>query len=74
MSRYIELDEVIEITAETGAMVTQIRAQNLPSIDIVRCGECKHWNYEMSGCRRNPSVVAWRDDDFCSYGESKESE
>ena len=40
-----------------------------PSIDIVHCRECKYWNYEMSGCKRNPSVVAWRDDDFCSYGE-----
>lgn len=45
-----------------------------PSIDIVRCKECKHWNCEMSGCKRNPSVLAWRDDDFCSYGEPNLSE
>lgn len=37
--------------------------------ELVRCKECRWWNYEMSGCKRNPSVVAWRDDDFCSYGE-----
>lgn len=40
-------------------------------VEVVRCKECKHWNYEMSGCKRNPSVVAWRDNDFCSYGEER---
>lgn len=48
---------------------TAERIRKIPSIDIVRCKECRWWNYEMSGCKRNPSVVAWRDDDFCSYGE-----
>ena len=44
-----------------------------PSIDIVRCKECKYWNSETNGCKRNPSVEAWRADDSCSYGE-RESE
>lgn len=49
---------------------TVIRMLNdLPSIDIVRCKECKYWNSETNGCKRNPSVEAWKPDDFCSYGE-----
>ncbi len=44
MSRYIKLDDVIEITAETGAMETQIRAKRLPSIDIEpKRGEWIEW-------------------------------
>ena len=51
-----------------------------PSIDIVRCGECKHnpWDFD-----RTDYTCVWDDDfadrpqtphDFCSYGERKESE
>ena len=42
-----------------------------PLIEIVRCGECKWWNEETHGCNRNPSVNAWLETDFCSYGERK---
>ena len=42
-----------------------------PLIEIVRCGECKWWNEETHGCNRNPSVNAWWETDFCSYGERK---
>ena len=73
MSRYIDADALAYIVASNGDAdfinkVTMLMIK-APSIDIVRCGECKWWNCEMSGCKRNPSVVAWRDDDFCSYGE-----
>lgn len=40
-------------------------------IEIVTCGECKHWNEETHGCNRNPSVGAWWETDFCSYGERR---
>ena len=40
-------------------------------IYLVRCGECKWWNEETHGCNRNPSVNAWLETDFCSYGERK---
>ena len=48
-----------------------------PSIDIVRCKECRHRNErcgmgERRWCERlNMSTTP---DDFCSYGERKESE
>ena len=47
----------------------------VPSIDIVRCGECKHWNNEtdMTYCDR--TVWFGTDaDDYCSFGEVERSE
>lgn len=43
---------------------------NAPTIDLVRCGECKHWY------RNNPPIDEECDmlpnaDDFCPYGERK---
>lgn len=39
-----------------------------PSIDIVRCKECKHWTYEeLCEVFTKPTCF----DDFCSYGEPK---
>ena len=52
--------------------------EEAPSIDIVRCGECKHWReYETwSECERwtgNPYESAkTKADDFCSYGSRSE--
>ena len=46
--------------------------RDCPLIEIVRCEECKHFNEETHGCNRNPSVNAWWETDFCSYGERKE--
>ena len=40
-----------------------------PSIDIVRCQDCKHWVYNFNGCRRNPCTEPWYATDFCNYGE-----
>jgi hypothetical protein len=43
--------------------------EDTPSIDIIRCRECKYWNMVSNGCMRNPSVEGWQADDFCSYGQ-----
>ena len=40
-----------------------------PSIDIVRCGECKRANYEWSGVRCGLSDALMGEDGFCSIGE-----
>ena len=48
--------------------------KNAPSIDIVRCAECEYsdiYDDEMFCRLRTDDVKA---DDFCSYGERKESE
>ncbi len=39
---------------------------------VVRCKDCRHWNSETKGCKRNPSVEAWHESDFCKYGERRE--
>ena len=43
---------------------------NAPSIDIVRCKECKYWwnEYGDSACMLHSDFTV-NDDDFCSYGE-----
>ena len=40
-----------------------------PTIDIVRCQDCKYWVYHFNGCSRNPCTEPWYATDFCSYGE-----
>ena len=45
-----------------------------PSIDIVRCQDCKHWVYNFNGCARNPCTEPWYATDFCNYGERKSDE
>ena len=32
-----------------------------------RCKDCKYYNAETKGCKRNPSVEAWEENDYCSY-------
>ena len=63
MSKWINIDDLPTSRVEWDDIF------DAPSIDIVRCKECKYWNSETNGCKRNPSVEAWRADDFCSYGE-----
>ena len=49
--------------------------EDAPSIDIVRCKECRHWckGDEVYGiCYRCPNTRQMRYDDFCSYGESED--
>ena len=48
-----------------------------PYVVIVRCKECEHYENEAyqdgyGYCNNHMSVV--EDNDFCSYGERKESE
>ena len=63
-----------------GIRDAMIEIYDAPSIDIVRCGECKHWerlNYEApkeGWCddQMPYSDGRWVDaNDFCSYGERK---
>ena len=56
------------------AYVSKDQIDSAPSIDIVHCRECKHWNMVSNGCMRNPSVEGWEADDFCSYGVRKEGD
>ena len=54
-----------------------VEVYDAPSIDIVRCGECKYWHKnrkEGDGMNVFDVCYDFQVDDFCSYGERKESE
>lgn len=81
MSRWIDADALEPIIVwqdYEGYITTYSDAdiENAPSIDLVRCAECKHcvngqcWKSE--GLDKLDGNVA--DDDFCSRGERKENE
>ena len=80
MSRYVDADALYETLChlwdksdsedfEKGVFKIII---NAPSIDIVRCQDCKHWVYNFNGCSRNPCTEPWYATDFCNYGERRE--
>ena len=84
MSKYIDADAIKEKKwqAESEAcfyaledVVSVTDIEEAPSIDIVRCKDCKH----------NPKGIGWvscpmtgantrKPDDFCSYGERRSDE
>ena len=85
MSRYIDADAAIariagqmsyEIEVETGNEIDCVDLaeellNDIPSIDIVRCKECK-WAKALGTyqwCGRLDSTARITADDFCSYGE-----
>ena len=83
MSRYVDAeyikavmlnDRLMQGNAEFTLYEQQvdIYVKALPSIDIVRCQDCKYWVYNFNGCSRNPCTEPWYAEDFCSYGERKE--
>ena len=61
-----------EIPYETDIAVSMILTlEEAPCIDIVRCKECKHRDEDE--CKWDTTRSLPKDDDFCSFGESKES-
>lgn len=77
MSRWIDADalkeQVDDIWANRSLSLLGARIlvmiDNAPSIDIVRCQDCKYWVYNFNGCSRNPCTEPWYATDFCNYGE-----
>ena len=80
MSRYIDAD-ALEYDTEWSeyhdgfTAYSQMAIDTAPSIDIVRCKECK-WRGIPTACPiDNFYAQRWtKDDDFCSYGERREDE
>ena len=65
MSRYIDIDDLPTGRVEWDDIF------DAPSIDIVRCKECK-WakaNGTYQWCGRLDSTARITADDYCSYGE-----
>ena len=72
MSKYIDVEWLKQnFNTVFWSQITKT-IDSAPSIDIVRCGECKHWckGDEVYGiCYRCPNTRQMKADDFCSYGE-----
>lgn len=73
MSRYIDAEAVKNPYGGTslewqGILLLKL-LDDAPSIDIVRCKECKYY-HQLYGCQKNDDIdLVTDDDDFCSYGE-----
>ena len=78
MSRYVDAEYIKAVmindrlrqgNAEFTLYMQQVEKQvsAMPSIDIVRCKECKYYEAKEEWCYwRDEAITA---DDFCSYGE-----
>ncbi len=88
MSRWIDVEWLmnffVDIPNNFTLTIGNLRAtvNDAPSIDIVRCGECKHWDdrrndawWSKEGAcsltSRLGDATYRNHDDFCSYGERK---
>ncbi len=81
MSRYIEADKVLKELHLNHKDVIYIdkrdtakRIEKIPSIDIVRCKECKHnYNTAINHGKMHPRCdftdYVLKENDFCSRGE-----
>ena len=75
MSRYIDADALSEYVEKQYmgfiGNPTWDDINSAPSIDIVRCGECKYWKstVQMPNGTEVKCLYGRKADDFCSYGE-----
>ena len=73
MSRYIDA-EALKIPSEE--MVARMVINSAPSIDLVRCKECRWYRVyaDKHGCRErcDRTMLKVNIDGFCSYGERRE--
>ena len=70
MSRYIDVEWLKQnFNTVFWSQITKT-IDSAPSIDIVRCGECKMWMSEhLCQWWSRYGTVETDADDFCSYGE-----
>lgn len=77
LDRYIDGERCYQMVVPSWAI---IEAPTIDAVSVVRCKDCKHkyqepWN---NGVAVEGECEIWHnatlDDDFCSYGERKESE
>ena len=79
MSRYIDADAIAEqikdLLLPTSLMLNDIaqrKIENAPSIDIVRCKECKYWHNKLCATWSQFRTIETEADDFCSYGDKRD--
>ena len=77
MSRYVDIDFILNETDEFGyenGVLYGLSGNSAPSIDIVRCEECKHnYNTVINHGKMKPRCDftdrVLTESDFCSRGE-----
>ena len=77
MSRYIDIEPILEwcdnpeVFEPYGVNSVELerKIRQAPSLEIIRCRECKRANYEWSGVRCGLSDALMGADGFCSIGE-----
>ena len=73
MSKWINADAMIaRACQDSERLYLESVAKHTPSIDIVFCKECKNKDTYCDYCHTLEMNI--KVDDFCSYGERKESE
>lgn len=78
MAKYINKDQAYKIVLHYGSYVASAKIADMDSIELVRCGECKHRfvdgdNVRFNVCELNHNKVQ-SDDWFCADGERKEAQ
>ena len=90
MARLIDADRAMEIVHNQGIAhpnayhltnyVTLIlrEAPTVDAVEVVRCRDCKHYEIHkpkvLENCERNGYIIPMKPNDFCSYGERKDSD
>lgn len=69
--RLIDIEPILRRKLPLLVMLDEILSA--PNIDLVRCGDCKYWGNSYICWRRRAKPIAMNPDDFCSYGERKET-
>lgn len=81
MSRWIEVDAFKQELKENYVFYGfsdllndfYVAIDEAPSIDLVRCAECK-WDKERMKPKAVKCIYEHKPDDFCSYGERRDDE
>lgn len=73
MGVYIELPkEWAKWSFDVRDIHDNILEAKVTDLDLVRCGECEHWNDEDHWCNiRDSYGWNYKPNDFCSYGERR---
>ncbi|MBO5969181.1 MAG: hypothetical protein J6S14_11870 [Clostridia bacterium] len=69
--KYINQRDAYEITLHSGSYTASQKISELPSIDIVRCKDCKYRHDNSTGFWKPCREVITEDDWFCGDGKEK---
>ena len=64
-----------------GAVTDKDLINEMPTVDaveVIRCKDCRYYEIHkpkvLENCERNGYIIPMKPDDFCSYGERKDSD